>query len=291
MPQKAKTPAVVAAEALARLRAMADTRKSALKFRDISRIRSARFGVASPRSAAWPGNCTMRSKRNGPSRTPSPLPTFCSSGRNLRPRAWPPWSCCATKRIFPWSFSRRRAAGWNRTFWTTGPRSTPSARRPWGHFWRRLPGAAGRDRNMGRAIPTAGCNGLRSSPFSSWLKKKSTWTLPIAWRPGISLPMTTWCRRPLAGSCARPGKRDMRRLEKFLLAHGPSMPRTTLRYAIERFPERRRSELLRLTRAKMADRPPRAIPRQTSRSDRNSTRACDQLDTDRRRACCDTCCQ
>jgi 3-methyladenine DNA glycosylase AlkD len=45
------------------------------------------------------------------------------------------------------------------------------------------------------------------------------------------------------------GKRDMRRLEKFLLAHGPAIPRTTLRYAIERFPEKRRRELLQQTRS------------------------------------------
>lgn len=46
------------------------------------------------------------------------------------------------------------------------------------------------------------------------------------------------------------GKRDMPRLERFLLAHGPAVPRTTLRYAIERFPETRRRELLLRTRAK-----------------------------------------
>lgn len=46
------------------------------------------------------------------------------------------------------------------------------------------------------------------------------------------------------------GKRDMQRLEKFLLDHGPAIPRTTLRYAIERFPERKRKRLLALTRAK-----------------------------------------
>jgi len=46
------------------------------------------------------------------------------------------------------------------------------------------------------------------------------------------------------------GKRDMPRLEKFLLKYGPSIPRTTLRYAIERFPESRRRELLLKTRAK-----------------------------------------
>ena len=46
------------------------------------------------------------------------------------------------------------------------------------------------------------------------------------------------------------GKRDMPRLERFLLAHGPAIPRTTLRYAIERFPEPRRRELLFRTKAK-----------------------------------------
>jgi 3-methyladenine DNA glycosylase AlkD len=46
------------------------------------------------------------------------------------------------------------------------------------------------------------------------------------------------------------GKTDMRRLEKFLLRHGPLIPRTTLRYAIERFPENKRKELLKKTRPK-----------------------------------------
>jgi 3-methyladenine DNA glycosylase AlkD len=45
------------------------------------------------------------------------------------------------------------------------------------------------------------------------------------------------------------GKRDMGRLEKFLLANGPALPRTTLRYAIERFPENKRRQLLLRTRA------------------------------------------
>jgi 3-methyladenine DNA glycosylase AlkD len=46
------------------------------------------------------------------------------------------------------------------------------------------------------------------------------------------------------------GKRDMVRLERFLLSHGPAIPRTTLRYAIERFPETKRRELLLKTRAR-----------------------------------------
>ena len=46
------------------------------------------------------------------------------------------------------------------------------------------------------------------------------------------------------------GKADPARLERFLLANGPSMPRTTVRYAIERFPEAKRNALLAQTRSK-----------------------------------------
>jgi 3-methyladenine DNA glycosylase AlkD len=44
------------------------------------------------------------------------------------------------------------------------------------------------------------------------------------------------------------GKTDMARLERYLRACGPAIPRTTLRYAIERFPEAKRRALLAATR-------------------------------------------
>ena len=44
------------------------------------------------------------------------------------------------------------------------------------------------------------------------------------------------------------GKTDVRRLERFLRAYGQRIPRTTLRYAIERFPPTKRRRLLRDTR-------------------------------------------
>jgi 3-methyladenine DNA glycosylase AlkD len=44
------------------------------------------------------------------------------------------------------------------------------------------------------------------------------------------------------------GKTDMGRLEKFLLENGVAIPRTTLRYAIERFPEEKRKRLLTKTK-------------------------------------------
>jgi 3-methyladenine DNA glycosylase AlkD len=40
------------------------------------------------------------------------------------------------------------------------------------------------------------------------------------------------------------GKTDMKLLAEFLLRHGPAIPRTTVRYAIERFDERARKKLL-----------------------------------------------
>jgi 3-methyladenine DNA glycosylase AlkD len=44
------------------------------------------------------------------------------------------------------------------------------------------------------------------------------------------------------------GKPDPARLESFLLEHGPKIPRTTLRYAIERFPPEKRKRLLEKTK-------------------------------------------
>lgn len=49
------------------------------------------------------------------------------------------------------------------------------------------------------------------------------------------------------------GKTDQRRLERFLLRHGPHIPRTTVRYAIERFPEETRHRLLVRTRGRAAE--------------------------------------
>lgn len=44
------------------------------------------------------------------------------------------------------------------------------------------------------------------------------------------------------------GKKDMKRLERFVLKQGPGLHRTTVRYAIERFPKGQRLLLLRATR-------------------------------------------
>jgi len=57
------------------------------------------------------------------------------------------------------------------------------------------------------------------------------------------------------------GKADARRLEKYLLKHGPAIPRTTLRYAIERFPVEKRRRILERTRcAVRPTEPPRHRP-------------------------------
>jgi 3-methyladenine DNA glycosylase AlkD len=48
------------------------------------------------------------------------------------------------------------------------------------------------------------------------------------------------------------GKSDAARLERYLRAHGPKIPRTTLRYAIERFPPAKRRTLLKVTKPVLA---------------------------------------
>jgi len=44
------------------------------------------------------------------------------------------------------------------------------------------------------------------------------------------------------------GKHDPARLERYLLENGPAIPRTTLRYAIERFDDAKRHKMLAATR-------------------------------------------
>jgi 3-methyladenine DNA glycosylase AlkD len=44
------------------------------------------------------------------------------------------------------------------------------------------------------------------------------------------------------------GKADAQRLERYLLKHGPAIPRTTVRYAIERFPTAKRLRILQETK-------------------------------------------
>jgi len=44
------------------------------------------------------------------------------------------------------------------------------------------------------------------------------------------------------------GKADAARLERFLLERGTRLPRTTIRYAIERFPPGKRKRILTATR-------------------------------------------
>ena len=44
------------------------------------------------------------------------------------------------------------------------------------------------------------------------------------------------------------GKKDIKRLEDFIFKHGKNMPRTMLRYAIEKFPEKQRKEILAKTK-------------------------------------------
>jgi 3-methyladenine DNA glycosylase AlkD len=101
-----------------------------------------------------------------------------------------------------------------------------------------------------------------------WVRRASIVGLIPCARRGESLDLLYGIARRLHGdaedliqkavgwSLREAGKTDMPRLERYLRANGAVIPRTTLRYAIERFPEVRRKSILRDT-GRHTGRPPR----------------------------------
>lgn len=99
-----------------------------------------------------------------------------------------------------------------------------------------------------------------SADRNMWVRRASiVGLIPIA-RRGIALDIVYRTARTLhrdeedliqkavGWALREAGKTDMERLERYLRANGPKIPRTTLRYAIERFPPRTRKQLLLATR-------------------------------------------
>jgi 3-methyladenine DNA glycosylase AlkD len=96
---------------------------------------------------------------------------------------------------------------------------------------------------------------------SLWVRRAAAVALVPLARRGQALPETYRVARALLGDrhdlihkavgwlLREAGKTDAVRLEAFLRRHGPAIPRTTLRYAIERFPPAARRKLLLETRA------------------------------------------
>jgi 3-methyladenine DNA glycosylase AlkD len=107
-----------------------------------------------------------------------------------------------------------------------------------------------------------------AAEFAAWTKSPNLWlrradvvTFVHPSRKGAHLDTVYHLAASLAGdqedlmhkACGwllrEAGKADPRRLEKFLLAEAHALPRTSVRYAIERFPETRRREILSRTLA------------------------------------------
>ena len=110
-----------------------------------------------------------------------------------------------------------------------------------------------------------------SRDSNMWVRRASAVSLIPAVRRGIALETAYEVARRLHGDhedllhkavgwmLREAGKVDPARLERYLRTNGPRMPRTTVRYAIERFPAAKRRELLRVTRS--ADRQVRVVRR------------------------------
>lgn len=96
-----------------------------------------------------------------------------------------------------------------------------------------------------------------------WVRRASAVSLVPLARRGLALDEVYATVRDLRGCpedlihkavgwlLREAGKADLGRLERFLLAQGATLPRTTVRYALERFPERKRRVLLAATRPRV----------------------------------------
>lgn len=107
----------------------------------------------------------------------------------------------------------------------------------------------------------------RATLMRDWSKHRNMWVrrasivslIPLA-RRGVALDLLyeiaarlhadgeDLIQKAVGWALREAGKSDAARLERYLRANGPSIPRTTLRYAIERFPPRTRAALLEETR-------------------------------------------
>jgi 3-methyladenine DNA glycosylase AlkD len=95
-----------------------------------------------------------------------------------------------------------------------------------------------------------------------WIRRASVVGLIPSVRRGLARDLTYEIARRLHGDeedliqkavgwlLREAGKIDRPRLERYLRAKGAAIPRTTVRYAIERFPERKRRALLAATRTR-----------------------------------------
>jgi 3-methyladenine DNA glycosylase AlkD len=93
-----------------------------------------------------------------------------------------------------------------------------------------------------------------------WVRRASVVSLISSARKGVALDVLyenarrlhrddeDLIQKAVGWALREAGKADMARLERYLRANGAAIPRTTLRYAIERFPPRERQALLIETR-------------------------------------------
>jgi 3-methyladenine DNA glycosylase AlkD len=99
-----------------------------------------------------------------------------------------------------------------------------------------------------------------STHKNMWVRRASVVGLIPSLRTGVALDLLynnarrlhpdreDLIQKAVGWALREAGKADMARLERYLRKHGRSFPRTTLRYAIERFPEAQRKTILIVTR-------------------------------------------
>jgi 3-methyladenine DNA glycosylase AlkD len=93
---------------------------------------------------------------------------------------------------------------------------------------------------------------VRRASIVSLIKPIATRTIPVDLAYNVSAALHPdehdLIHKAVGWTLREAGKVDPARLERYLRANGASIPRTTVRYAIERFSDAKRRELLRVTR-------------------------------------------
>ena len=235
------TPAAVAADGLAKARRHGRCGKSppgAEVFQGDGQVFRRLFaaGPGAGQGIARGDRKELDDPRSDPSVRPAfPAPRARGQGRG-RPDPAP-----LSQEFSPAACSAPCAAGWQRITWTTGPRWTFSARRCWATLLVTLSGAARRDREWARASQPLGASGPRIVAFLKLVKQEEYLDAAYAMAARHFACRDDLVQKAAGWLLREAGKRDMAAPGKIPPGqHGPAMPRTTLRYAIERFPGKKK---------------------------------------------------
>jgi 3-methyladenine DNA glycosylase AlkD len=248
MPTAVLTPQAIARQALTKLRAQADPER-ARQVQNYFKETVRSFGIPSPMVRAIAAELYLSIKKTWQAEQAMQLCDILFPRPELEAKAVPALILARYKKEFPQKLCAKVKQGLAKNYldnWASVDIFCPEIM---GTLLLRYPGlvkevktwTGHRNRWVKRASIVSFLKLTKKEGFLDMIYEQAIALFPVA--DDLIHKANGWVLREA-------GKRDMARLERFLLMHGPAIPRTTLRYAIERFPDARRQELLLITRAK-----------------------------------------